>query len=70
MIVQGTSVELDVARARGIRDELAAAQAAIARLREEPGIRRASRLGFHTLGTTWCKCGLIVGNRLCPNPSE
>jgi len=48
VIVQGTSVELDVARARGIRDELAAAQAAIARLREEPGIRRASRLGFHS----------------------
>jgi hypothetical protein len=43
VIVQGTSVELDVARARGIRDELAAAQAEIARLREEPGIRRASR---------------------------
>ena len=48
VIVQGTSVELDVARARGIRDELAAAQAEIARLREEPGIRRASRLGFHS----------------------
>jgi hypothetical protein len=48
VIVQGTSIELDVARARGIRDELAAAQAEIARLREEPGIRRASRLGFHS----------------------
>ena len=48
MIVQGTSVELDVARARGIQDELAAAEAEIARLREEPGIRRTSRLGFHS----------------------
>ena len=48
MIVQGTSVELDVARARGIQDELATAQAEIARLREEPGIRRTSRLGFHS----------------------
>ena len=35
-------------RARGIRDELAAAQAEIARLREELGIRRASRLGFYS----------------------